>query len=115
MQNHPANELNIEMPLAEGAARRFPYCCESRHEQIVKALGRRRIPPRNVWVRPGEFGIGELQHFRAQARDSRELSAGIALSRRSSRRSENLFRERSPTLRNDLILKTAGTIPGHRL
>src|ERR1700732_4386962 len=56
MQNHPANELNIEMPLAEDAARRFPYRCESRHEQIVKALAAGEFLPE----RPGspcEFGM----------------------------------------------------------
>ena len=91
MQNHPANELNIEMPLAEGAARRFPYRCESRHEQIVKALAGGEVLPERLGS-PGEFGIGELQHFglkRVDSRDSRPVSLEPAIVRRS----ENLFRE----------------------
>ena len=91
MQNHPANELNIEMPLAEDAARRFPYRCESRHEQLVKALAGGEFLPEHQGS-PRKFGIGELQHFGLERVDSRDFRP-VSLEPAIVRRSENLFRE----------------------
>jgi hypothetical protein len=89
MQNHSTNELNIEMPLAEDAARRFPDRCESRHGRSSRLCG--GVPPERLGS-PGEFGIGELPHFglkRVDRRDFRPVSLEPAIVRRS----ENLFRE----------------------
>jgi hypothetical protein len=91
MQNHPANELNIEMTLAEDAARRFPYRGESRHEQIVKRPAGGEFLPEYLGS-GGELGIGELPHFGLERIDRRDFRP-VSLEPAIVRRSENLFRE----------------------
>ena len=100
MQNHPANELNIEMPLAEGAARRFPYRCESRHEQIVKALAGGKSS-RNVWVRPASSASVSFSISGSSALIAATLGR-YPLSRRSFD-DPKIFFAKEPNVRNDLI------------
>ena len=122
VQHHAADQLDVEVPLPEDAARRLPHRRESRDEQVLEAfaggsgLAKGHRPP-------GEFGIGEFSHFGLERVDRRDFRP-IALETAIVRGTENLFREGAKHYkttfldqdRSTLFLVTSAclTIPSHR-
>ena len=65
VQHHAADELDIEMALAEHATRRFAHRGKSRHQQIVELFARLQLGAE--FFRLGaQFVIGQLLNFRLE-------------------------------------------------
>jgi len=98
------DQLDIEVPLSEDAARRLPHRGECRHEQFLERLaGGERLPERCRLS--GEFGIGELLHLWLKRVDRRDFRP-VALETAIVRGAENLFRKGANIIKRPFWTRT---------
>ena len=93
VQHHAADELDVEMALAEGALGRLAHRGEGRHEDVVEGLAGRELRLELVGA-GAQLVVGERLELRLQRVDGRDLRP-VGLQPAVVDRAEDFLRERA--------------------